>query len=85
MKIQLIGSKLTSGQGIGSESVIGKAIVAKTAEEALERAVEGGIFIVKSADKDYLPAIEKSSAIVVKTIIWHFFMPQLLVLLWVFQ
>lgn len=66
MKIQLIGSKLTSGQGIGSESVIGKAIVAKTAEEALERAVEGGILVVKSTDKDYLPAIEKSSAIVVE-------------------
>ncbi|EXJ24204.1 Pyruvate kinase [Alkalibacterium sp. AK22] len=66
MKIQLIGSKLTSGQGIGSESVIGKAIVANTADEAMERAVEGGILVVKNTDKDYLPAIEKSAAIVVE-------------------
>ncbi|OJF89709.1 pyruvate kinase [Alkalibacterium sp. 20] len=66
MKIQLIGSKLTSGQGVGSESVIGKAIVAETAEEAIERAIEGGILVVKSTDKDYLPAIEKSAAIVVE-------------------
>jgi len=58
MKIQLIGSKLTSGQGVGSESVIGKAIVANSAEEALERAIEGGILVVKNTDKDYLPAIE---------------------------
>ncbi|GEK90966.1 pyruvate kinase [Alkalibacterium kapii] len=66
MKIQLIGSKLTSGQGIGSESVIGKAIVANTADEAIERAIEGGILVVKSTDKEYLPAIEKSAAIVVE-------------------
>ncbi|MFO8069788.1 MAG: pyruvate kinase [Alkalibacterium sp.] len=66
MKIQLIGSKLTSGQGVGSESVIGKAVVAETAEEAIERAIEGGILVVKSTDKDYLPAIEKSAAIVVE-------------------
>lgn len=66
MKIQLIGSKLTSGQGVGSESVIGKAIVAESADEAIERAIEGGILVVKSTDKDYLPAIEKSAAIVVE-------------------
>ncbi|GEK88074.1 pyruvate kinase [Alkalibacterium putridalgicola] len=66
MKIQLIGSKLTSGQGVGSESVIGKAIVAETADEAIERAIEGGILVVKSTDKDYLPAIEKSAAIEVE-------------------
>lgn len=66
MKIQLIGSKLTSGQGVGSESVIGKAVVASSAEEAMENAIEGGILVVKNTDKDYLPAIEKSSAIVVE-------------------
>ncbi|GAB2500220.1 pyruvate kinase [Alkalibacterium psychrotolerans] len=66
MKIQLIGSKLTSGQGVGSESVIGKAVVASSAEEAMEKAIEGGILVVKNTDKDYLPAIEKSAAIVVE-------------------
>lgn len=66
MKIQLIGSKLTSGQGVGSESVIGKAVVASSAEEAMENAIEGGILVVKNTDKDYLPAIEKSAAIVVE-------------------
>ncbi|SEK35453.1 pyruvate kinase [Carnobacterium iners] len=66
MKIQLIGSKLVSGQGIGSESVIGKAIVASSAAEANENAVEGSILVVKTTDKDYLPAIEKSIAIVVE-------------------
>ena len=66
MKIQLVGSKLVSGQGVGSESVIGKAVVANTAEEANEKAVEGCVLVVKTTDKDYMSAIEKASAIVVE-------------------
>lgn len=66
MKIQLIGNKLVSGQGVGTDAVIGKAIVASSAEEANKNAVEGGILVVKTTDKDYLPAIEKSSALVVE-------------------
>ncbi|MGX7419214.1 pyruvate kinase [Carnobacterium gallinarum] len=66
MKIQLIGSKLVSGHGIGRTSVIGKAIVAKDAAEANANAVEGGILVVPTTDKDYLPAIEKSAALVVE-------------------
>ena len=66
MKIQLIGSQLTSGHGIGRTSVIGKAVVAKNAEEANANAIEGGILVVPTTDKEYLPAIEKSAAIVVE-------------------
>lgn len=66
MKIQLIGSQLTSGHGIGRTSVIGKAVVAKNAEEANVNAIEGGILVVPTTDKEYLPAIEKSAAIVVE-------------------
>jgi pyruvate kinase len=66
MKIQLIGSKLTQGQGVGDETIVGKAVVASNAKEAADKAVDGGILVVKSTDKDYLPAIEKSSAIVVE-------------------
>lgn len=66
MKIQLIGTKLVSGQGVGTDAVIGKAVVAANAEEANENAVEGGILVVKTTDKDYLPAIEKSAALVVE-------------------
>lgn len=66
MKIQLIGSKLVSGHGVGSETVIGKSVVATTAEEANKEAVEGCVLVVKTTDKDYMPAIEKASAIVVE-------------------
>ena len=67
MKIQLIGSKLTSGQGIGKTSVIGKAVVAMNAEEANKKATEDCILVLKNSDKDYMPAIEKASAVVVET------------------
>lgn len=66
MKIQLIGSKLVQGQGVGDDTVIGKAVIANSAAEANAKAVEGGILIAKNTDKDYLPAIEKSSAVIVE-------------------
>lgn len=66
MKIQLIGSKLVRGQGIGNESVIGKAVVASSAQEANEKSVEGCVLVTNTTDKDYLPAIEKAAAIVVE-------------------
>ncbi|WP_436696949.1 pyruvate kinase [Lactiplantibacillus pentosus] len=66
MKIQLIGSKLADGQGVGDETVIGKAVIATSAQEAIDKAVEGGVLVTKTTDKDYLPAIEKSSALVVE-------------------
>lgn len=66
MKIQMIGSKLLQGQGIGNDTIIGRALVANTAEEAVENMVEDSILVVKTTDKDYLPAIEKASALVVE-------------------
>lgn len=66
MKIQMIGSKLVRGQGVGDESVIGKAVVAENAQEANEKSVEGCVLVTKTTDKDYLPAIEKAAAIIVE-------------------
>ena len=66
MKIQLIGSKLQNGQGIGEEAVVGRAVVATSAEEAIKNATEDCVLVVKSTDKDYMPAIEKASALVVE-------------------
>ncbi len=66
MKIQLIGSKLVQGQGVGSGTVVGRAVVADNASEAIDNMADGSILVVKTTDKDYLPAIEKASAIVVE-------------------
>ena len=64
MKIQLIGTKLTSGQGIGDKSVIGKAVVALSAEEAIAKVTEDCILVLKNSDKDYTPAFEKAAAVI---------------------
>ncbi|KRO18295.1 pyruvate kinase [Lacticaseibacillus saniviri] len=66
MKIQLIGSKLTQGSGVGDESTVGKAVIASNANEAAAKMSKGDILVVKTTDKDYLPAIEKAAALVVE-------------------
>jgi pyruvate kinase len=66
MKVQLIGSKLVQGSGVGDEAVVGKAVLANSADEAAAKMQKGDILVVKTTDKDYLPAIEKASALVVE-------------------
>ncbi|SJZ89087.1 pyruvate kinase [Pilibacter termitis] len=67
MKIQLIGNKLVEGQGVGTETKIGRAVVAFSAEEAVSKVQEGDILVVPSTDADYLPAMTKAAAIIVET------------------
>ncbi|UQS82767.1 pyruvate kinase [Bombilactobacillus folatiphilus] len=66
MKIQLIGSNLVKGQGVGDETVIGKVTVAHNAQEAIDKMNDQDILVVENTDKDYFPAIEKASALVVE-------------------
>ncbi|MCF6514998.1 pyruvate kinase [Lactobacillus sp. S2-2] len=65
-RVQLIGSKLAQGQGVGSETVIGKTVVAKDANEAVANTKKGDVLVVKNTNKDYMPAMEKASAIIVE-------------------
>ncbi|USS92760.1 pyruvate kinase [Fructilactobacillus ixorae] len=67
VRVQLIGTKLAQGQGIGDDTVIGKAVVADNAQAADANSVEGSVLVVKDTNKDYLPAMKKASAIVVET------------------
>lgn len=66
MKLQLIGSKLAQGIGVGEQSVIGTALVADNADDANNNIKEGDILVTKTTDKDYLPAIKKASALIVE-------------------
>ncbi|HJF87085.1 MAG TPA: pyruvate kinase, partial [Companilactobacillus farciminis] len=66
MKVQLIGSTLVKGQGVGEESVVGNVVVAHSAEEANKKINEGDVLVTEMTDKDYLPALEKASAVVVE-------------------
>src|SRR5699024_4914272 len=66
MKIQMVGSELGEGQGVGNNTAVGKAYGAKTAQEATAKSSASGILVAKTTDKDYLPAIEDAAAIVVE-------------------
>ena len=59
MKIQMIGSKLVQGQGVGEEAIIAKAVVAGTAEEAVAKATEGAILVTKQQIKNTCTQLKK--------------------------
>lgn len=66
MKIQMIGQRLIEAQGIGEDSVSAKTTVATSAQEANDNMEEGNILVTSMTDKNYLPAIEKASGIIVE-------------------
>ncbi|GKQ42745.1 pyruvate kinase [Companilactobacillus sp. RD055328] len=66
MRVTRIGSQLANGQGVGDDTVVGKAVVATSAKDAADKMNKGDILVASITDKDYLPAIEKASAVVVE-------------------
>ncbi|CDQ18282.1 pyruvate kinase [Halobacillus karajensis] len=64
MKVHVIGDVLVKGQGVGQKSAYGRAIVAKNAQEAIDRVEEGDILVTQGTDRDMMPAIEKAAGIV---------------------
>lgn len=66
MKIQLIGTKLVEGEGVGRANYIGKAFIAENAEEANTHLPLGGVLIANSLDSSYAQAVQNAGAIVVE-------------------
>lgn len=64
MKVHVIGDLLARGQGIGKASVVGKAIVAKNAGEALAYDTDGAIIVTVGSDREMMPAIENCVGII---------------------
>ncbi|KAA9017036.1 pyruvate kinase [Niallia endozanthoxylica] len=64
MKIHIVGDVLAKGQGIGRKSAYGKAVIAKSAKEALVKVQDGSILVMKGTDKTMVPAIEKCAALI---------------------
>ncbi|OXM15292.1 pyruvate kinase [Paenibacillus herberti] len=67
IKVHHIGELVAKGQGIGSQTATGKVVVARTPEEAIAKTKEGSILVTVSTDKEYMPAIQKASAIITVT------------------
>ena len=64
MKVHVIGDLLAKGQGIGKQSVVGKAVIAQNAGEALAFDTEGYILVTIGTDRDVMPAIENCIGII---------------------
>ncbi|MFD1038104.1 pyruvate kinase [Virgibacillus byunsanensis] len=64
MKVHVIGDVAAKGQGIGRRSAYGKAVIAKNAEEAIEKVSEGDILVTYGTDRDMMVAVEKASGII---------------------
>ncbi|MBO9607506.1 MAG: pyruvate kinase [Paenibacillaceae bacterium] len=67
IKVHHVGEMIAKGQGIGSQNATGKVVVARTPEEAVAKVEEGSILVAYSTDREYMPAIEKCSAIITET------------------
>lgn len=64
MKIHVIGDVVAKGQGIGRKVVTGKVIVAKSAQEALEKMQDGAILVTYSTDSDMINAFARAGAVI---------------------
>ncbi|WP_042474683.1 pyruvate kinase [Bacillus ndiopicus] len=64
MKVHVIGDLLARGQGVGKASVVGKALVANNAAEALAYDAEDAILVTIGTDREMMPVIEKCAGII---------------------
>lgn len=64
MKIHVIGDVVAKGQGIGRKVVTGKVVIARSAQEALEKTEEGSILVTIGTDSDMIKAFEKAGAVI---------------------
>ncbi|MFZ5650486.1 MAG: pyruvate kinase [Bacillota bacterium] len=64
IKVHTVGEILARGTGISPKSVTGRAKVCSTVKEALEKLEPGDILITGATDREYIPVIEKASALI---------------------
>ncbi len=64
LKIHTIGDVLVRGTGVGTKSVVGRAVVAKKATDILNRLEPGDILVTVMTDRDMMPAFDRAAAVV---------------------
>jgi pyruvate kinase len=64
MKIHVLGNTILKAQGIGRKSATGKVVLAKNAEEAIQKVTPESVLVTLGSDKEMMPAIEKCAALV---------------------
>jgi pyruvate kinase len=64
VKVHQVGDIVAKGTGIGSKVVKGEVVIANNAQEAVSKMKDGAVLVATMTDKDYMPAIQKASALV---------------------
>lgn len=64
MKIQLVGEEILRGSGVGDRTVVGRVIVAKNAEDALNRMGDNAIVVANETDQSWNDVFTKAAAVI---------------------
>lgn len=64
MKAHVVGDILVEGKGIGTSPVCGTANVIRDYKKAEDQVQDGDILVVKNLDKNFIPLLEKASAVI---------------------
>lgn len=64
IKVHIAGQVLLRGVGMGKVAKTGEVVLANNAEEAINKMEEGKILVAYETERDWMPAIEKASAII---------------------
>jgi pyruvate kinase len=64
LKVHIVGDVVARGTGIGARAVTGTVRIVRTPKEALDKVLPGDIMVTMSTDRDFVPAMEKASAVV---------------------
>ncbi len=67
IKVHIVGEIRARGMGIGQRVAVGTVRIVHTAEEAETKIREGDILVTISTDRDFVPAMERSAAIITET------------------
>lgn len=63
LRIETVGEVIIQGQGVGRSVVTGSVHIANSSQEAL-LIEKGQVLVVQNTDKEYVPAMEKASAVI---------------------
>ena len=64
IKVHHVGEMIAKGTGIGMQTASGIVVTARTPEEANAKMVDGAVLVTVSTDKEYMPAVQRASALI---------------------
>lgn len=64
MKIHVIGDIIAKGQGIGRKVVTGKVVIARSAQEAVEKMEEGAVLVTYGTDSETIESFKQAGAVI---------------------